>query len=295
MAHGNNVEEYLDCYTQLKQMGFKYVAVGGLLQRRKNTVRYPYVRNQDLMFQVLGALRQRYPDDWLFALGSFHPSRVSAFSRLHVWADYKGWIFQYKKQNETLDTHLDVFASNHLRHVKTPEAAEYVSTLRRMITQRAKVAAEHQLLYQKLYDGRRTLRAALASLYQELVEQRPEMAARFRDLTTHGLLSDTEEKLVNETIHSLGKRDSEEENRILENIRTNRELRGQIDSIEVRIDQDNTLLARSILNLKASRIQLPEDTRQLCITIASLIEGTKREHRFNPTTLFILDLIGRPL
>jgi len=114
-------------------------------------------------------------------------------------------------------------------------------------------------------------------------------------LTTHGLLSDTEEKLVNETIHSLGKRDSEEENRILENIRTNRELRGQIDSIEVRIDQDNTLLARSILNLKASRIQLPEDTRQLCITIASLIEGTKREHRFNPTTPFILDLIGRPL
>lgn len=94
------------------------------------------------------------------------------------------------------------------------------------------------------------------------------------------MLSDTEEKLVHETTRSLDKRSSGEENHILENIRTNRELRRQIDSIEVRIDQSNALLARSIINLKVSRIQLPEETKQLCITIASLIEGTKREHRF---------------
>ena len=94
-----------------------------------------------------------------------------------------------------------------------------------MIAQRDKAAVEHKLLSQQLYNGRRTLRAALASLYQELLEQRSEMAVRFSSLTTHGLLRETEEKLVNETIHSLGKGDSEEGNYILENIRTNHELK----------------------------------------------------------------------
>ena len=51
------------------------------------------------------------------------------------------------------------------------------------------------------------------------------MAVRFSSLTTHELLRETEEKLVNETIHSLGKGDSEEGNYILENIRTNHELK----------------------------------------------------------------------
>jgi hypothetical protein len=44
-------------------------------------------------------------------------------------------------------------------------------------------------------------------IYQTLVSGQP--------LTTHGLLRETEEKLVNETLHSLGKWDSEEGNHIL--------------------------------------------------------------------------------
>jgi hypothetical protein len=210
---------------------------------------------------------------------------------LHVWADYKGWIFQYEKQNETLDAHLEVFASNHLSHIKNPEVADHVFTLRRRIAQRDKVAMKYKLLSQQLYDGRRMLRAALASLYQELLEQKPEMAVRFRDLTTHGLLSDIEEKLVNETLRSLGKMDSGEGNCILENIRTNRELKGQIESIEARIDRVNTFLAGSITELKVNRIQLPEETKQVCITIANLIEGTKREHRFKQ----VQDMIAKEI
>jgi hypothetical protein len=89
------------------------------------------------------------------------------------------------------------------------------------------------------------------------------MASRFRDLTTHGLLSDTEEKLVNESLRSLGKRGSGEVNRILENIRTNSELKRQIESIEVRIDRVNNLLASNIVKLKANEIQLSEETTQL--------------------------------
>ena len=94
------------------------------------------------------------------------------------------------------------------------------------------------------------------------------MAVRFSSLITHGLLRETEEKLVNETLHSLGKWDSEEGNHILENIRTNHELKRQIESIEVRIDRVNNLLASRIINLKANEIQLSEETRQLCVTIS---------------------------
>ena len=110
-------------------------------------------------------------------------------------------------------------------------------------------------------------------------------------VTTHGLLSDTEEKLVNESLRSLGKRGSGEVNRILENIRTNRELKRQIESIEVRIDRVNNLLASNIVKLKANEIQLSEETRQLCVTIGSLIEGTKREHRFKQVQDMIINKI----
>ena len=280
VAQGDSIEDYLDCYAQLKGFGFNYIAVGGLLRRRKNTVRFPYVRGQGFMFQVLRELRQQYPNDWLFALGCLHPSRLPGLRELNVWADYKGWIFQYEKRNETLGAYIEIFTSNHLEHLDSQEVTDHVSTLQQMITLRNSVVAEQRDLSQRLFGGRRTLRAALGSLYQELRKKVPDIAARFRALTTHGLLDDSEEKLVGEALRSLGKQGAEEANRILENIRTNRELKRQMKSAEDQINQVNTLLAKSIISLSVEGAQLPKETKQLCTTIASLIEKTEREHRF---------------
>lgn len=280
VAHGNSVEEYLDCYAQLKQLGFKHIGVGGLLRRRKNTVRYPYVRSQEFMFRVLGELRQQYPNDWLFALGSLHPRRLSGLKELNVWADYKGWIFQYEKRNETLDSCLGVFTSNHLEHLIEHAVGDHFSTLQRMITLRNSVIRRQENLSQRLFDGRRTLRAALSSLYRELQKEIPEMATRFRELTTHGLLDPSEEKLVGGTLQRLGKQGSAEARRILENVRLNRELKGQVKSAESRINQINVLLAKRIKKLTVEGIHLPEETKRLGATIADLIERTEREHRF---------------
>lgn len=291
VAHGDSIEEYLDCYIRLKRLGFSYIAIGGLLRRRKNTVRFPYVRSQKFMFQVLRELRQQYPDDWLFALGCLHPSRLPGLKELNVWADYKGWIFQYEKRNETLDAKLRTFAYNHLEHLHSREAVVHalILILQRMIALRNNVIVRQRNLSQQLFDGRRTLRAALSSLYDELRKERPKMADRFKNLTTHGLLNSAEEKLVGEALRSLGKQESEEARCVLENIRKNRELKEQVKSAEERINQVNALLANRIMMLAGNGVQLPEETKQLCTTIVSLIGKTEREHRFEQVRTKIAD------
>jgi hypothetical protein len=107
VAQGSTIEEYLRCYLELKQMGFARVAVGGLLQKIPGSARYTQVRDEDFMFSVLQALRTEYPKDWLMALGTFHPRRLARLRGLGVWADSKGWLFQYEGRQQTLTVLLD--------------------------------------------------------------------------------------------------------------------------------------------------------------------------------------------
>ncbi len=80
-------------------MGFKYIAVGGLLKKLENTARYTRVRDESFLFNVLKTIRDKYPDDWLFVLGCYHPKRHEMFNELNVFGgDYKGWIFNYEKK-----------------------------------------------------------------------------------------------------------------------------------------------------------------------------------------------------
>jgi hypothetical protein len=281
VAHGGSVGEYLDCYVRLRDMGFSCVAVGGLLRRQKNTVRFTSVQSEAFMVQVLGELRRQYPADWLFALGCFHPGRLLGLKELNVWADYKGWIFQYKKRNETLDTYLEVLASNHLEHLDKQESVAGVSSLQRIIALRNNVVARRADLSKELFDGRRTLRALLGSVYQELRQELPDLALRFKSLTTHGLLDSGERKLVSDALQRLGEQTSQDAGRILQNIRTNRELNQRLKRADERIDQANSLLARRINGLAAEGTEIPSGMKDLCSTIVCLIERTEREHRFH--------------
>lgn len=100
VAQGSNVKDYLRCYAALRALGYKHIAVGGLLNRRKNTARYVYVKGGRL-FHILEALREEYPRDWMFALGCYHPRRHDDFERYAITgSDYKGWIFNYTPRNE---------------------------------------------------------------------------------------------------------------------------------------------------------------------------------------------------
>ncbi len=280
VAHGDTVEEYLNSYAQLKQLGFEHVAVGGLLRRRINAVRFAYVRSESFILQVLRRLREEYPDDWLFALGCFHPSRLPHFKELTVWADYKGWIFQYEKRNETLAPQLETLAANHLEHIDSQDNSQSVAALRHLIAKRNRAADRQRKIRQKLINGRRRLRAALASLYAGLQQEMPEIAVKLKVMSTHGLLDDTEERLVGEALRSLRMQDSKDAAQILENVSENRKLQAQLKQIEAQVNKLNNQVAAGITALQESGTPLSEDTKNSLDYIVGLTMTTERDHRF---------------
>jgi hypothetical protein len=100
VAQGLSCEDYIDCYLQLRDMGFRFIAIGGLLRKRENSARYVQVRDEGLLWSVLSEIREIDPHGWVFALGCYAPSRHHRLLELGVFgSDYKGWIFQYCKRH----------------------------------------------------------------------------------------------------------------------------------------------------------------------------------------------------
>lgn len=96
VAQGNSIRQYLECYAALKRLGFDRIAIGGLLRKKRRSKHFAHVRDEALMYAVLRAVRRKYPGDWLFALGAYHPKRHNRLEALGIWGgDYKGWIFHY--------------------------------------------------------------------------------------------------------------------------------------------------------------------------------------------------------
>lgn len=117
VAQGNTPEEYLECYDGLRKMGFKHIAIGGLLKKLENTARYTRVRDEAFLYNVIKTIRDKYPDDWLFVLGCYHPKRHDKFNEFNVFGgDYKGWIFNYQKK-----PHLNVDAAQKDRFLQVQE------------------------------------------------------------------------------------------------------------------------------------------------------------------------------
>ena len=99
VAHGSTPEEYFENYTQQKKLGFEMVAIGGLLDKIENHVRMVRIKNENLLKETLSLIREKFPDDDLFPLGSFSRSRIGMFKELGIWgSDYKGWIFRYNME-----------------------------------------------------------------------------------------------------------------------------------------------------------------------------------------------------
>ncbi|NJE42791.1 hypothetical protein [Thermococcus sp. GR6] len=96
VAQGNDADEYKKCYGMLLDMGYKYIAIGGLLGRRQNS-KYVYLKNGNgHLRKVVETITNEYSPEWLFVLGVYHPNRHKLLDELGVWgADYKGWLFHY--------------------------------------------------------------------------------------------------------------------------------------------------------------------------------------------------------
>ena len=100
VAQGKTVEEYLDCYKKLQKLGYKHIAIGGMLQRNGDSVRYVMVNNESILREALKKIREFDHKGWLFALGCYAPSRHGIFLENKVFgADYKGWIFRYEQKS----------------------------------------------------------------------------------------------------------------------------------------------------------------------------------------------------
>lgn len=98
VAQGNSVAEYLQSYREQRNMGYKIVAIGGLLETMPPEIKIAAIRARSnvLVENVLDAIRREYPRDRLFPLGVFTKRRFDLFQKYNVWvSDYKGWIFRY--------------------------------------------------------------------------------------------------------------------------------------------------------------------------------------------------------
>lgn len=97
VTQGNTSEKYLECYDELKSVGFDYIAIGGLLKKNVNSARWVRVNDENFLKEVLERIRSNYKKDWLFLLGCYHPKRHRLFEEFNVFGgDYKGWILNYK-------------------------------------------------------------------------------------------------------------------------------------------------------------------------------------------------------
>lgn len=291
VAQGITFEEYIDCYDRLKEMGFAYIAVGGLLHKVEGTARYAHVRNEEFMDRVLNTLRERYPNDWLFALGAFNPSRQAKFEELNVWGDYKGWIFQYKKRDESLNEVLQTFTTNHLSHLDTPALNQIVTSIQNLSMQRDSIIQQHQKSSSTLNKGRTNLKKSLRKLFDELEAAQSILASPFSKLINRGLLDASEENLVDEALEILGKAESNEANKIRKNIQKNRQTKQRINETNIKLERLNQAISQAIVKLANHDKSLSNEVLTLGKKIVSILESSEQEHRLAQVRANISDTI----
>jgi hypothetical protein len=96
VTQGQTIDEYLMCYNELALIGYRHIAIGGLLQKKPRSIRFTQVKSEEFMRQVVSAIRSEFNPKWLYVLGAYHPQRHEWFRAFGVWgSDYKGWLFRY--------------------------------------------------------------------------------------------------------------------------------------------------------------------------------------------------------
>lgn len=294
VAQGQNKNEYLACYERLQELGMKHVAVGGLLRKRVDTVRLATVSDEGSLFDVLAAIRTRHPQDWLFALGCFHPTRLRKLADIGVWADYKGWIFQYKKRNASLDTVLSKLGSNHLEHLKNEHAQRLKERLQNAIKKREVQSCSLRKLNEELVAGRRHVRHALRDFKptaEALLDS--EQFDRYQRLMTHSLMDNAELRLLVDLVRR-ATTPSDARNSLMKHIERNRNITDKIRAAESRLEKANAIVAKQVkLLLKTAGDS--EGLADIAKSVLEILARSEREHRFAQVRDLIAGQVLRPL
>lgn len=293
VAHGHTVDDYVRCYLSLKDMGFDSVAVGGLLARRDNTVRYPYVRNGTLMLAVLRELRARYPDEWLFALGVLHPRRIGLLQGLETWADYKGWIFQYEKRSVTLTRYLQDLGGPGLDVPAGHANARAIGELQRLFAVRVSMITRLQAKRAGLQASSLGLRQALFDVSARFPAGSA-MRAKLVTLSSHALLDPAEERMVRQALRDLSEFDSEYGQEILRLIDQTRTFKQNALLLERRIETAHRLIRTRMELLARSTHQSPS-TKAACSRVIECIDRSEQTHRLQQVRSNIAERVLAPL
>ena len=97
VIQGEDLKDYLKCYEELKNLGYKYIAIGGLLKRNGNS-NYIKLSCEIFLIELLENINKNFNPDWIFTLGIYNPERHKLLENYNVWGeDYKGWLFEYEE------------------------------------------------------------------------------------------------------------------------------------------------------------------------------------------------------
>jgi len=295
VAQGKTVEEYLDCYRQLRSMGFEYVAVGGLLQKVEKTARYTYVRDENLMTQVLQRIHQEFKPSWLFALGCLHPSRLKLFNELNVWGDYKGWIFEYKKRDDSMREAIKEMSGNHLQHTRTEFRNSRIGgKLKNVLAKRTRVLRECSKAHAELLTTKKALKIFIRTLAVRLRTHHRKLAGEMDALKSRGLLDISR---TGSLMIALRRADvsSYSQNRLVELATSSRLAKTEFVKAEQKLDDCNTELRIILQQVKQDELA-DKKLKTVASRILSVLVISEQRHRIRQVRTYIegkiLDEIG---
>jgi hypothetical protein len=290
VAQGNTIEQYLECYRALTELGFDHIAVGGLLQKRERSARYMNVRDKSLMEDVLKRIRDEFDPNWLFVLGCLHPSRLKLFKTLGVSGDYKGWIFEYEKRDESLEEGLKLLSSNHLAHAPARlKRSDECIALKQNLEQRELHLSQRNKARRKMFREKRKLQDFVAELHDIAIGRNISNSAVIQALTSRGLLNESEQKSICAVLNEanlpdcLGKR-------LRELSKNSRNATKDVRRAEKRLAKTNSLLLLNLANI----IDVGVVTSQIKVLVrklSSVLKSSEQDHRIKQVRKFIQDQI----
>lgn len=290
VAQGKTVEEYLDCYRQLRSMGFKYIAVGGLLQKVARTARYTRVRDENLMRQVLRRIREEFDPEWLFALGCLHPSRLQLFQELDVWGDYKGWIFEYKKRDESLCETIKQLTKNHLEHASPEFRRSAISEeLKKALAQREQTLRLRSQAQKDLLTAKKNLRDFMAGLSRGFGRKQRELARVMEPLRARGLLEISEKgRLMTLLRETGGSRNLRE--KLIALAQDSRLHKNKLLKVDEQLNACNERLLSVLRRVKRNH-STDSKLRKTVSRILEVLETTEQKHRIRQVRVYIEERI----
>ena len=156
VAQGTSLQEYVECYQELQNIGFTHIALGGLLRRNGNS-NYIKLASEFFLETLLDTINKKFSPKWIFTLGIYNPQRHTLLQKHNVWgADYKGWLFEYEEDYS--------FILEYLQDYKISDSN--VETIKRVLQKF--IFEKRMLRLQKKPDDRKKIQKKIKKIRQEL-------------------------------------------------------------------------------------------------------------------------------